>query len=96
LALAFVACVLALLYFPAQPPSAPSAAAELLIMQPTSEQNTNSWKTFTKDIGKCLTTPSFVLILIPAGLVAGTIGPWTTLYDIILKPEHYTEQQAGI
>jgi FLVCR family MFS transporter len=96
LVLAFLACVLALLYFPAQPPSAPSAAAELLIFRPATEQNTNSWKTFTKDIGKCLTTPSFVLILIPAGLVAGTIGPWTTLYDIILKPEHYTEQQAGI
>ncbi len=95
LLLAFLACVLTLLYFPPQPPSAPSAAAELLINRPTSEQNTNSWKKFMKDIGQCLTTPSFVLVAIPAGLVVGTIGPWTSLYDLILQPEHYTEQQAG-
>jgi hypothetical protein len=95
LALAFIACVLALLYFPPQPPSAPSAAAELLIFRPTNEQNNNSWKKFMKDIWKCLTTPSFVLISTAAGLVCGTTGSWTSLYDIILKPEHYTEQQAG-
>jgi hypothetical protein len=95
LLLAFLACVLTLLYFPPQPSSAPSAAAELLINPPTSEQNTNSWKKFLKDIGQCLTTPSFVLVAIPAGLVVGTIGPWTSLYDLILQPEHYTEQQAG-
>jgi len=95
LALAFIACVLALLYFPAQPPSAPSAAAQLLILRPTSEQNNNSWKTFMKDIKQCLTTPSFVLILTAFGLMSGTFSGWTSLYDIILKPENYTEQQAG-
>jgi hypothetical protein len=95
LALTFIACVLALLYFPAQPPSAPSAAAELLILHPTSEQNNNSWKTFMKDIWQCLTTPSFVLILTAFGLMSGTFSGWTSLYDIILKPENYTEQQAG-
>jgi hypothetical protein len=96
LVLAFLACVLALLYFPAQPPSAPSAAAELLIFRPATEQNTNSWKTFMKGIGKCLTTPSFVLISTAGGLLFGTIGTWTSLFDIILKPENYTEQQAGV
>jgi hypothetical protein len=95
LALAFIACVLALLYFPAQPPSAPSAAAELLIFHPESEKNNNSWKTFMKDLGKCFTTPSFLLIAIASGALSGTFGAWTSLYDLILEPEHYTEQQAG-
>ncbi|CAF3487171.1 unnamed protein product [Adineta steineri] len=95
LAFAFVACVLALLYFPAQPPSPPSAAAELLIVNPTGGQNGNAWKTFAKDIWKCLTNPSFVLIMAAGGLSAGTIGAWSSLFDIILEPEHYTEKQAG-
>ncbi|CAF1456743.1 unnamed protein product [Adineta steineri] len=95
LAFAFVACVLALLYFPAQPPSPPSAAAELLIVNPTGEQNGNAWKTFGKDIWKCLTNPSFVLITTAGGLIVGTLDAWTSLYDIILEPEHYSEKQAG-
>ncbi len=95
LAFAFLACVLALLYFPAQPPSAPSAAAELLLLQSTNEQNNQSWQMFMKDIWQCLTTPSFVLIAIGAGLVFGTFGAWISLYDLILKPEHCTEPQAG-
>jgi MFS family permease len=95
LALAFLACVLALLYFPPVPPSAPSAAAELLIIGPTSEQNSGSVKKFMKDIGRCLTTPSFVLIATAGGLLTGVLGTWVSLYDVILKPENYTEQQAG-
>ncbi|CAF1034019.1 unnamed protein product [Rotaria sordida] len=95
LGLAFIACVLALLFFPSQPPSAPSAAAELLIHYSLNEHNNNSWKKFVNDIWQCLTTPSFVLILIAGGLLPGTSGAWTSLYDVILKPENYTEQQAG-
>ncbi|CAF2660800.1 unnamed protein product [Rotaria sp. Silwood2] len=95
LGLAFIACVLALLFFPCQPPSAPSAAAESLIHQSIHEHHHNSWLKFLKDIWQCLTTPSFVLISIAGGLLSGTFGAWTSLYDIILKPEHYTEQQAG-
>jgi nitrate/nitrite transporter NarK len=95
LALAFLACVLALLYFPPQPPSAPSAAAELLILHPSSEQNNNSWKIYMKDIWKCLTTPSFLLLSTAGGLLGGAFGAWTSLYDVILEPENYTEKQAG-
>jgi hypothetical protein len=95
LGLAFIACVLALLYFPAEPPSAPSAAAELLIFHPVNEQNSNSWKTILKDSWQCLTTPSYLLIATAGGLLYGTFGSWTGLYDIILEPEHFTEQQAG-
>ena len=95
LGLVFIACVLTLLYFPAQPPTAPSAAAELFILHPTSGESSNSWKIFLKDTWHCLTTPSFLLIATAGGLLAGTFGAWTSLYDIILTPEHYTEQQAG-
>ncbi|CAF5154290.1 unnamed protein product, partial [Rotaria sp. Silwood1] len=93
--LAFIACILALLFFPCQPPSAPSAAAELLIHKSIHEHKNNSWIKFLKDIWHCFTTPSFVLISTAGGLLSGTFGAWTGLYDIILKPEHYTEQQAG-
>jgi hypothetical protein len=48
-----------------------------------------------KDIGRCLTTPSFVLIATAGGLLTGVLGTWVSLYDVILKPENYTEQQAG-
>ncbi|CAF0785698.1 unnamed protein product [Adineta ricciae] len=95
LALAFIACVLVLLYFPPQPPSPPSAAAELLVLHPTSEQATNSWRTFMKDVWQCLTTPSFVLLSLAGGLSSGVFGAWTSLFDLILKPENYTELQAG-
>jgi FLVCR family MFS transporter len=95
LALAFIACVLALLYFPAEPPSAPSAAAELLILQSITEQSNNTWRTFMKHSWQCFTTPAFVLISTVAGLLYGVLSSWTSLYDIILEPENYTEQQAG-
>ncbi|UJR27517.1 hypothetical protein I4U23_008801 [Adineta vaga] len=93
--LAFVACVLSLIYFPAQPPTAPSAAAELLILNPTNNATSHNWRTFSKDIWKCLTTPSFVLLSTAGGLLYGTLGAWTSLYDVLLEPEHYTEAQAG-
>ncbi|CAF4029126.1 unnamed protein product, partial [Rotaria sp. Silwood1] len=41
-----IACVLALLYFPSKPPSAPSAAAELLILDPTNNENNHNWRIF--------------------------------------------------
>ena len=95
LGLAFVACVLTLVYFPAQPPTAPSPAAELLMSHPTSEGSDSSWQTLMKNIWQCMTTPSFVLLSTAGGLISGTFGAWTSLFDIILKPENYTEQQSG-
>jgi FLVCR family MFS transporter len=93
--LAFIACVLALLSFPAQPPSPPSAAAELLMTNPTSSENIHDWRTILKDIWRCLTTPAFLLLSTAGGLLYGTFGAWTSLYDVILEPENYTEEQAG-
>ncbi|CAF1391016.1 unnamed protein product [Rotaria magnacalcarata] len=95
LGLAFVACVLALLYFPSKPPSAPSAAAELLVSNSTSTEHNHDWRKILVDIWKCLTTPAFLLLSLAGGLLNGTFGAWTSLYDIILQPENYTEAQAG-
>jgi FLVCR family MFS transporter len=93
--LAFVACVLALLYFPARPPSAPSAAAELLINNPTSSETSHNWRNFLKDVWTCLSNPAFLFLSTAGGLIYGTFGAWTSLYDVLLEPENYTESQAG-
>ena len=96
LGLAFIACTLALLYFPAQPPSPPSAAAELLVLNSTGdENNSNDWRTFFKSIWTCFTTPSFVFLSLAGGILYGTFNAWTGLYDVILEHENYTEDQAG-
>jgi MFS family permease len=93
--LAFVACVLALFHFPTQPPSAPSAAAELLILNPTNTETSHTWRTLLRDVWKCLTTPAFLFLSLGGGILFGTFGAWSGLYDVLLEPEHYTEQQAG-
>lgn len=95
LALAFVACVLALLFFPSQPLKPPSAAAELLMSPAIREDGSNSWIILFTDLRQCLTNRSFVLITCAGGLLAGTFSAWTSLFDVILKAENYTEQQAG-
>ena len=95
LGLTFTACIFVLLYFPSQPPSPASAAAELLMNHSTIELDQNRWKMFMKDLWQCFTTPSFVLLSMVGGLVSGTFGSWTGVYDSILKPENYTERQAG-
>ena len=92
--LAFVACVLALIYFPAQPPTPPSAAAELITHDPDVVKTHHNWRVFLGDVWKCLINPSFLLLSTTGGLLMGMMGAWTGLYDIILAPE-YTEAQAG-
>lgn len=93
--LAFVACVLALAYFPAQPPTPPSAAAELLVHNPESAETKHSWRTFLKDIWACISNPAFLFLSTAGGLLNGTFGAWTGLFDVLLKPEGYTETQTG-
>jgi FLVCR family MFS transporter len=93
LGLAFVACVLTLLYFPAHPQSPPSLTAEQL-SHSISEQN-GSWKTHMKNIWQCLRTPSFLLICNAGSLSYGIFNVWVGLYDVILKPQNYSEIQTG-
>ena len=91
---AFVACVMALIYFPAQPPTPPSAAAELISHDPEIERDHHKLQVFLRDLWTCLTNPAFVLISTAGGLLYGMMGAWTGLYDIILAPQ-YDETEAG-
>jgi hypothetical protein len=93
LGLSFVACVLTLLYFPAHPESPPSLTAEQLSYS-ISEQN-GSWKIHMKNICQCLRTPSFFLICNAGSLSYGIFNVWVGLYDVILKPQNYSEIQTG-
>jgi hypothetical protein len=93
--LACVACILTLFSFPAQPPSAPSAAGELLVTNPSSSETSHNWRKFLKDIWTCLTNPAFLFLSIAGALVNGVFNTWTGLYDVLLEPENYTETQAG-
>lgn len=93
--LACVASILTLLSFPARPPSAPSAAAELRIVNPASSETSHHWRNFFRDIWKCLTNPSFLFLSAAGGLINGAFNAWTGLYDVLLEPENYTETQAG-
>ena len=94
LGLAFIACVLTLLYFPAYPPTAPSSAAETLLSYSNSDEN-GSWKIHLKAIWQCLTAPAFLLICTTGGLLGGIFTAWVGLYDVILTHENYTEIQTG-
>ena len=95
LVLATSACVLALVYFPPHPPTTPSPAAERLLSSSLDEHSPTSWRGFTQDLWQCMTTPSFMLLSVVGGLTTGAFSAWTGLYDTILEPEHYTEEQAG-
>ncbi len=94
LALAFTAGLLALIFFPAQPPTPPSVAAELLMQG--GEQNVGlGLSAFKKGLKQCMTNPSFVLLSTAGGVMSGTFAVWTGLFATILAPEGYSEKQAG-
>ncbi|CAF2566512.1 unnamed protein product [Rotaria sp. Silwood2] len=93
-ALALLVAIPALIYFPAEPPTAPSAAAELLMGG--KENNTDSGlKAYIKGLQQCATNRSFVLLVTVGGLMTGTFGLWTGLFSTILAFENYSEKQAG-
>ena len=95
LALTFLACILALFFFPSYPRSPPSAAAELLLNNFNNQQSRTSLSHVWSDLKICFTHRSFLLIAGAGGLLSGTFSIWTSLFDEILKEEHFTEQQAG-
>jgi hypothetical protein len=93
--LALAACIFTLAYFPGQPPTPPSPAAELLISRSITKENVESWRSYTKSLEQCFTTRSFILLVCAGGLVGGTFGAWTSLFDTILYSEGYSEKQSG-
>ncbi|CAF0910727.1 unnamed protein product [Rotaria sordida] len=93
-ALALLAAIPALIYFPAEPQTPPSHAAQILMRG--KEKNTDSdLKTYIKDLRQCVTNRSFVLLVTVGGLMGGTFAIWTGLFSTILAFENYSEKQAG-
>ena len=95
LGLASLAGVLTLVYFPSHPPIPPSPAAERLLSYSLHDDNNTYVRRFLQDLWQCMRAPSFMLLSIVGGLTTGTFSAWTGLYDMILAPENYSEEQAG-
>ncbi|CAF0870146.1 unnamed protein product [Didymodactylos carnosus] len=93
--LSFFAVILTLLYFPSIPPSPPSAAAELLIYHPLSEEQGGHVKLYLRNLWQCLSSPSCLLLSLAAGITTGALGAWAGLLATILGPMNYSEAQAG-
>lgn len=93
--LACSACILALAYFPSEPPTPPSPAAQSLIHQATNNQDDNSLENYMKNIRTCFMTPSFVHLCSIGGLLGGAFAAWTSLFANILAEENFTERQSG-
>ncbi|UJR19611.1 hypothetical protein I4U23_022745 [Adineta vaga] len=94
--LALIGCILVLIYFPGQPPTPPSPAAELLIKHSNNKkENEQNLRSYFDNLIQCFRTRSFVFLVLAGGLIGGTFGAWTSLFDIILTPEHYTDKQTG-
>ncbi|UJR11899.1 hypothetical protein I4U23_016077 [Adineta vaga] len=94
LALAFLAGLLALIYFPAHPPTASSAAGELL-MKEDNENSLSTFKSYKDGLKQCFTNFPFILLSTAGGIMSGTFAVWTGLFATILSFENYSETQAG-
>ncbi|CAF1105654.1 unnamed protein product [Adineta ricciae] len=92
LGLASLAGLLAIIHFPSQPPTPPSAAGELLMNE---NSEISSLKAYKDGFIQCMTNLSFVLLSTAGGVLSGTFAVWTSLFSSILAPEHYSETQAG-
>jgi hypothetical protein len=94
--LALLACICTLTYFPAEPPSPPSAAAHLLVVERfKTERLMETLKRFVYDIIYCFKDVSCVLLILSGGIMGGTLAAWGGLFATILAPLGYTEPQAG-
>jgi MFS family permease len=93
---ALLAFIFTLAYFPAEPPSPPSAAAYLLTTQHSiPERPLETLKRFVYDILHCCKNVSCVLLILSGAIMGGTLAAWGGLFATILKPLGYTEIQAG-
>lgn len=94
---ALLACICTLVYFPAEPPSPPSAAAELLL---AGQFRTESLSTIVRrsfsELLFCFQDISCILLISSGALIGGTLVSWSGLFATILTPLGYTESQAGM
>lgn len=94
----FVACLLTLVYFPAQPPTPPSLAADMLlnVNEVVKQRSTETLKKVIYDVLHCFRNLSCVLVMISGSLMGGTFSAWGGLFANILTPLNYTQTEAGI
>jgi FLVCR family MFS transporter len=93
---ALLACILTLVYFPAQPPSPPSVAADILNgNRLIKEQPIETLKNILWDIFQCCRNISCVLLIISGAVLGGTFAAWGGLFANILTPLGYSEVEAG-
>ena len=94
---AFLACVCTLLYFPAEPPTPPSAAAQLLVAERfRTEPLIRTLKRSATDVLHCFKNISCVLLILSGAVMGGTLAAWGGLFATILKPLGYSETEAGM
>jgi FLVCR family MFS transporter len=93
---AFLACVLTLVYFPAEPPSPPSVAAKMLnVNRLIQKRSIEILKRVLLDVLHCCRNLSCVLLIISGAVLGGTFAAWGGLFANILTPLGYTEVEAG-
>jgi FLVCR family MFS transporter len=93
---ALLACILTLAYFPAEPPSPPSVAADVLnTNRLIQEQPIATLKKILWDILHCCRNVSCVLLLVSGATLGGTFAGWSGLFATILQPLGYSEIEAG-
>ncbi|CAF1228496.1 unnamed protein product [Rotaria magnacalcarata] len=93
---AIFVCILTLAYFPAEPPSPPSAAADMLkINHLIHIRPIQRLKKFAFDIFHCCRNLSCILMIISGAIMGGVFAAWGGLFATILAPLGYTEIEAG-
>ena len=93
---AILACLSTAVYFPAEPPSPPSLAAQMLRVEQSTEQR--FWEKFKRsaqDVLHCFRNRSCILLTLAGGILGGTLAAWTGLLNTILTPLGYSDTQAG-
>lgn len=93
---AVVACILTLIYFPAEPPTPPSLAAQMLRTSESSrERPMETAKKVLWDIWLCFQNLPAILLIASGAILGGTFAIWSGLFATILTPLGYTEIEAG-
>jgi FLVCR family MFS transporter len=93
---ALLACICTLVYFPAEPPTPPSAAAHLLTAERfKTESLIETLKRYAYDVLYCFKNVSCVLLILSGAIMGGTSAAWGGLFATILQPLGYSQTEAG-
>lgn len=93
---ALLACILTLAYFPAEPPTPPSVAANMLnANRLIQEKIIEKLKRILWDIFNCCQNISCLLLILSGAVLGGTFAAWGGLFANILTPLGYSEVDTG-